>query len=89
MTTDGLELHLDPERLRRLSTIADARGASVDAVVGDLIDQAYANVDRAELIRRWFLNNEAFLKMVRAAQQDERAGRFISLDELKRKYPAD
>jgi hypothetical protein len=41
---------------------------------------------RSERIRRRFLDDPAFLDMVRRSQEDERAGRLISHEELVRKH---
>ena len=42
--------------------------------------------ERAEGIRQRFLTNPAFLDIIRRSQEDERAGRFVSHDELTRKH---
>ncbi len=42
--------------------------------------------ERAQQIRERFLSNPAFLDIIRRSQEDERAGRFASHDDLTQKH---
>ncbi|HYU18256.1 MAG TPA: antitoxin [Chloroflexota bacterium] len=51
MVAQRLEVRLDPERRRKLAEITAFRGAPVSEVVRELIDRAYAEIDRAVRLR--------------------------------------
>ena len=47
MTTPLIAITLDPEHRRKLAELSEARGSTVDDVIGELIDRAYDDVDTA------------------------------------------
>ena len=51
MAVERLEVRLDPERRRRLSAVAAARGKPVSEIVRLMIDQAYEDVLREVRVR--------------------------------------
>lgn len=44
--------------------------------------------ERAERLRHAFRNDPEFMELLRASQEDERAGRFVDLEEVMQRYPA-
>lgn len=50
MTSERLEVRLDPERRRKLEAVALQRGVRVSSAVRALIDQAYEEALRAQRI---------------------------------------
>lgn len=48
-----------------------------------------ARLERAERIRDAFRKSPGFMKTLRKSQGDEAAGRYISQEDLLRKYPVE
>ena len=51
MVAERLEVRLDAEYRRKLGAVAAARGARISAVVRELIDRAYDEIQRADRMR--------------------------------------
>jgi hypothetical protein len=46
-----------------------------------------AREEHAERVRHAFRNNPEFLRLLEASQEDEREGRYVSLDDVIRQHP--
>jgi hypothetical protein len=49
--------------------------------------QRQAREEHAERVRHAFRSDPEFLRLLEASQEDEREGRYVSLDEVLRQHP--